>query len=89
MGVMLATLGQLTQFRVTFSGIWGSVTLIYRDKKKRRMRRKKPCMPGAVKGKPKLTVQLPAAVLSVSSPPAHLGVLSTVEVGPKLVAVTS
>ena len=51
---MLATLGELTEFRVAFSGIRGSVTLIYGDRKKRRTRRGKPCVPGAVKEGTKL-----------------------------------
>ena len=46
LGAMLATFGQLTEFRVTFSGSWGTVTL-FGD---RMRKRNKPCAPGAVKG---------------------------------------
>ena len=44
------TLGELTEFRVAFNGIWSSVTLSYGDRRKKRMKTKKPCAPGAVKG---------------------------------------
>ena len=47
---MLATLGQLTEFRVTFGGSRGTVMLMYGDKRRKRTRGKKSCAPGAVKG---------------------------------------
>ena len=75
---MFATLGELTEFRVAFSGIRGLVTLIYGDKKKRRTRWKKLCTTGAVKGGPKSVAQLPVVVPSVPPPPAQPGVSSAV-----------
>ena len=65
---MLATFGQLTEFRVTFNGSRGMVTLIYGDRRRKRTRGNKPCAPGAVKGGPKPAAQLPAAVPSFVQP---------------------
>ena len=70
LGVMLATFGQLTEFRVAFGGSRGTVTLIYGDK---RTRGKKPSAPGAAKGEPKPAAKLPAAVPSFVPPPAQPG----------------
>ena len=63
---MLATLGQLTEFRVAFNGSRGTVTLIFGDRRRKRTRRKKPCVPGAVKGGPK-----PEAVFCATPSPAR------------------
>ena len=79
LGAMWATLGELSEFRVAFNGIWDSVTLIYGDKKKR-TRKKKPCAPGVVKEGTKLcfTHNHPPP-----PPPAQPGVSGGVEGGPK------
>ena len=79
-GAMLATLGQLTEFRVAFNGSRGSVTLMFGDRRRKRTRGKKPCAPGAVKGGPKPAAQLPTAV------PAEPGSSREVQRGPKPVA---
>ena len=50
LGTMLATLGELTEFRVSFNGNQGSVTLMFGDERRKRRRGKKPCAPQAVKG---------------------------------------
>ena len=50
LGAMLATFGELTEFRVLFNGNQGSVTLMYGDKIKMRQRRKKQGAPVAAKG---------------------------------------
>ena len=85
---MLATLGQLTEFRVTFNGNRGSVALMYGDKKRKRTRGKKPCAPGAVKGGgPKPEVQLPAAVPSFVPPPIQSVVSRDVQGGSNPVAI--
>ena len=83
LGAMLATFGQLTEFRVAFGGSRGTVTLIYGDK---RTRGKKPSAPGAAKGEPKPAAKLPAAVPSFVPPPAQPGASREVQGGPKLVA---
>ena len=46
MGAMLATFGELAEFHVVFNSNWGSVTLIYGERRKKRMMRRKPCVPG-------------------------------------------
>ena len=79
LGAMLATLGQLTEFRVTFNG--NRVTLMYGDKRRKRTRGKKPCAPGAVKGVPKPAAQLPAAVPSFNPSPAQPGASREVQGG--------
>ena len=76
LGVMFATLGEFTEFRVAFNRIRGSVTLIYGEKRKRRTRRKTP---RAVKGGPKSAAQLPVAVPFVSPSPAQPGMSSSVD----------
>ena len=86
LGAMLATFGQLTEFRVTFGGSWGTVTLIYGDKRRKRTKGDKPCAPGAVKGGPKPAAKLPAAVPSFVPPPAQPGASREVQGGPKPVA---
>ena len=63
--------GRVEEFCVAFIGNWGSVTLIYGDKRKRM----KPCTPGVVKGEPK-----PAAQLSFVPPLTQPG---GVQRGPK------
>ena len=73
LGAMLATFGQLTEFRVAFGGSRGTVTLIYGDKRRKRTRGKKPSAPGAAKGEPKPAAKLPAAVPSFVPPPAQPG----------------
>ena len=73
LGAMLATFGQLTEFRVAFGGSWGTVTLIYGDKRRKRTRGKKPSAPGMAKGEPKPAAKLPAAVPSFVPPPAQPG----------------
>ena len=83
---MLATFGQLTEFRVAFGGSRGTVTLIYGDKRRKRTRGKKPSAPGAAKGEPKPAAKLPAAVPSFVPPPAQPGASREVQGGPKLVA---
>ena len=83
---MLATFGQLTEFRVAFDGSRGTVTLIYGDKRRKRTRGKKPSAPGAAKGEPKPAAKLPAAVPSFVPPPAQPGASREVQGGPKLVA---
>ena len=83
---MLATFGQLTEFRVAFGGSRGTVTLIYGDKRRKRTRGNKPCAPGAVKGEPKPATKLPAAVPSFVPPPAEPRASREVQVGPKPVA---
>ena len=50
LGTMLATLGELTEFRVSFNGNRGSVTLMFEHKRRKRGLGKKPCAPQAVKG---------------------------------------
>ena len=50
LGAMMATLGELTEFRVFFKGNKGSVTLMYEDTKKRRQRRKTRA-PGAAQNR--------------------------------------
>ena len=86
LGAMLATFGQLTEFRVAFGGSRGTVTLIYGDKRRKRTRGKKPSAPGAAKGEPKPAAKLPAAVPSFVPPPAQPGASREVQGGPKLVA---
>ena len=83
---MLATFGQLTEFRVAFGGSRGTVTLIYGDKRRKRTRGKKPSAPVAAKGEPKPAAKLPAAVPSFVPPPAQPGASREVQGGPKLVA---
>ena len=73
LGAMLATFGQLTEFRVAFGGSRGTVTLIYGDKRRKRTRGKKPSAPGAANGEPKPAAKLPAAVPSFVPPPAQPG----------------
>ena len=73
LGAMLATFGQLTEFRVAFGGSRGTVTLIYGDKRRKRTRGKKPSAPGAAKGEPKPSAKLPAAVPSFVPPTAQPG----------------
>ena len=86
LGAMLATFGQLTEFRVAFGGSRGTVTLIYGDKRRKRTRGKKPSAPGAAKGEPKPAAKLPAAVPSFVPPPAQPGASREVQGGPKVVA---
>ena len=86
LGAMLATFGQLTEFRVAFGGSRGTVTLIYGDKRRKRTRGKKPSAPWAAKGEPKPAAKLPAAVPSFVPPPAQPGASREVQGGPKLVA---
>ena len=86
LGAMLATFGQLTEFRVAFGGSRGTVTLNYGDKRRKRTRGKKPSAPGAAKGEPKPAAKLPAAVPSFVPPPAQPGASREVQGGPKLVA---
>ena len=86
LGAMLATFGQLTEFRVAFGGSRGTVTLIYGDKRRKRTRGKKPSAPGAAKGEPKPAAKLPAAVPSFVPLPAQPGASREVQGGPKLVA---
>ena len=86
LGAMLATFGQLTEFRVAFGGSRGTVTLIYGDKRRKRTRGKKPCAPGAAKGEPKPAAKLPAVVPSFVPPPAQTGASREVQGGPKPVA---
>ena len=86
LGVMLATCGQLSEFRVAFGGSRGTVTLIYGDKRRKRTRGNKPCAPGAVKGGPKPAAKLPAAVPSFVPPPAQPEASREVQGGPKPVA---
>ena len=83
---MLATFGQLTEFRVAFGGSRGTVTLIYGDKRRKRTRGNKPCAPGAAKGEPKAAAKLPAAVPSFVPPPDQPGASREVQGGPKLMA---
>ena len=102
---MLATFSQLTEFRVTFGGSRGSVTLIYGDKRRKRTRGNKPCAPGAVKGGggpkpaaklpaavkggPKPAAKLPTGVPSFVPPPAQPGASREVQGVPKPLAVPS
>ena len=86
LGAMLATFGQLTEFRVAFGGSRGTVTLIYGDKRRKRTRGKKPSAPGAAKGEPKPAAKLPAVVPSFVPPPAQPGASREAQGGPKLVA---
>ena len=70
---MLATLGELTEFRVPFNGNRGSVTLIYGD---RRKMRKMLCATGRLRkggGGAKPAAQLSAVVPSFVAPPAQPG----------------
>ena len=82
LGAMLATFGQLTEFRVAFGGSRGTVTLIYGDKRRKRTRGKKPSAPGAAKGEPKPAAKLPAAVPSFVPPPAQPGASREVQGSP-------
>ena len=50
LGSILATLGLLTEFRFTFNGNRGSVTLMFGDTRRKRTIGKTPCAPGAVNG---------------------------------------
>ena len=86
LGAMLATFGQLTEFRVAFGGSRGTVTLMYGDKRRKRTRGKKPCASGAAKGEPKPAAKLPAVVPSFVPPPAQTGASREVQGGPKPVA---
>ena len=75
-GMMLATLGELTDFRVAFNGNRRSVTLVYGDERKKRTRRKKTCAVkagGGGGGGPKPAAKLSVAVPFFVPPPAQPG----------------